>query len=194
MPNENEYKNWIRFESLSREYQVLKSEQSARIGFRDNLLYVTLASMGALLGFSLFDNSLDSKDSERALCLLAGPWISIILGWTYSINDRAITRIARYTENQLKKHFERLEGLDSFSVLEWETIHRSYKGRFARKLIQISIDLFAFPFAGAFFLVLAIQKSKMDFGNFGLCLIILEVILLILVAGHIILNSGLNSD
>jgi hypothetical protein len=35
------------------EYQQLKEEQAQRIGFRDNLLYVTLALFGTVLAFAL---------------------------------------------------------------------------------------------------------------------------------------------
>ncbi|GDY58781.1 hypothetical protein SVIO_094040 [Streptomyces violaceusniger] len=35
------------------EYEQVKEEQRARIGFRDNLLYATLAAMAAIITFSL---------------------------------------------------------------------------------------------------------------------------------------------
>ena len=39
------------------EYNTLKAEQSARIGFRDNLLYVTLGVFGATVSFAVSDPS-----------------------------------------------------------------------------------------------------------------------------------------
>ncbi|WP_019502890.1 hypothetical protein [Pseudanabaena sp. PCC 6802] len=62
------------------EYDKLKHEQVQRIGFRDNLLYVTLALFGTVLVFALGD-----KGNPYALLVL--PWVSLVLGWTYVVND-----------------------------------------------------------------------------------------------------------
>ena len=44
-------------EVLLAEYNCLKSEQAQRIGFRDNLLYVTLGVFGAVVSFAVSDPS-----------------------------------------------------------------------------------------------------------------------------------------
>jgi hypothetical protein len=50
-----------------REYDKIKVEQAARIAFRDNLVYVTLVSYGAVMAFA-------AKDNHFALLIL--PWVS----------------------------------------------------------------------------------------------------------------------
>ncbi|WP_417384158.1 hypothetical protein [Gimesia sp.] len=182
---------WLQFESLSREYQALKSEQSARIGFRDNLLYVTLGSLGALLGYSFFSLEQLEVNADRALALLAGPWITIILGWTYCINDRVITQIARYVELNLKQKMQQIEGLDRCAPFEWEILHRTDENRFARKLMQLIIDLFAFPIAGVTFIVLSLSQSYLSLGVMGTTIAVFEVLLLLVLTWHIIANCGL---
>ena len=57
-----------------REYDKLKDEQASRIGFRDNLLYVTLTVYGALIAFAL-----SNPDFIHGLLVL--PWVCLILGW-----------------------------------------------------------------------------------------------------------------
>jgi hypothetical protein len=39
------------------EYEKLKDEQTQRIGFRDNLLYVTLGVFGAVISFAVSSKS-----------------------------------------------------------------------------------------------------------------------------------------
>ena len=65
------------------EYDKLKDEQTQRIGFRDALIYTTLGAFGALLSF-VVTNSLNYYS------LLIVPWICVILGWTYLVNDDKI--------------------------------------------------------------------------------------------------------
>lgn len=49
-------------EIFFKEYDKLKSEQAQRIGFRDNLLYVTLGLFGTLVSFAV------SNPSNYYLC------------------------------------------------------------------------------------------------------------------------------
>ena len=77
------------FEVYFQEYSKLKEEQAQRIGFRDNLLYVTLALFGTVLAFALGD-----KANPYALLVL--PWVSLVLGWTYLVNDQKISALGRY--------------------------------------------------------------------------------------------------
>jgi hypothetical protein len=74
---------------LISEYEQVKEEQRARIGFRDNLLYATLASMAAIIGLTL-------QKAGRVELLLLLPPISVLLGWTYLVKDEKISAIGRY--------------------------------------------------------------------------------------------------
>jgi len=62
------------------EYQKLKDEQIARIGFRDNLIYATLIAIGGILSYALSNTA-----SNRAVLIL--PLATVALGWTHLIND-----------------------------------------------------------------------------------------------------------
>ncbi|MCI5161639.1 MAG: hypothetical protein D3917_06375 [Candidatus Electrothrix sp. AX5] len=55
------------------EYSSLKAEQAKRIGFRDNLLYVTLGVVGGVCAYAV-------KKPEYATALLLVPWACFILG------------------------------------------------------------------------------------------------------------------
>lgn len=72
-----------------REFDKLKSEQIARLGFRDNLIYVTIVAVSGILSFAL--TNLANYDA-----LLLVPWATLILGWTYLVNDEKISAIGRY--------------------------------------------------------------------------------------------------
>ena len=65
---------------LLEEYRTLKAEQGNRIGFRDNLLYVTLGLFGAIASFAL-------SSDENGPAFLVIPWVCFVLGWTYVVND-----------------------------------------------------------------------------------------------------------
>ena len=81
------------FEIYLQEYSKLKDEQAQRIGFRDNLLYVTLALFGTVLAFALGE-----KANPYALLVL--PWVSLVLGWTYVVNDQKISALGRYIRHE----------------------------------------------------------------------------------------------
>ncbi len=129
------------------EYGKLKDEQAQRIGFRDNLLYVTLALFGTVLAFALGE-----KANPYALLVL--PWVSLVLGWTYLVNDQKITAIGRYIRYKLVEKVNELtgqanEGVEEVqSIFGWEIVHRSDRRRKRRKIEQLIIDEIAFVMSG----------------------------------------------
>ena len=60
---------------LLAEYKAMKQEQLARISTRDNLMYVTLASLAAVVAAAI-------QLKHPALLLLIPP-VCLVLGWTY---------------------------------------------------------------------------------------------------------------
>ncbi|MEE1732012.1 hypothetical protein PUR33_23135 [Streptomyces sp. BE282] len=120
---------------LLAEYDRLKEEQKTRIGFRDNLLYFTLAAATAIVAITV--------QSGQPQLLLSIPAICLILGWTYLVNDEKISAIGRYVRDRLGP---RLGGLTSAhsAVFGWETYHRNVAGRTVRKRLQTAVDLFAY--------------------------------------------------
>ena len=108
------------------EYQQIKTEQVARIGFRDNLLYVTLVAIGGVLTVT------HSAHSRGYLLLI--PVVTFVLGWTYYANDHMITAIGRY----FREH-PALSG-----AMGWETGHPADRRRATRKRVQAGVDLVTF--------------------------------------------------
>jgi Ca2+/Na+ antiporter len=129
------------------EYDKLKNEQTQRIGFRDNLLYVTLSVFGGVLAFAL-----DDKVNPYALLVL--PWVSLVLGWTYLANDEKISAIGRYIRYTLVEKVSNLAcraGADIGeieSIFGWEIAHRSDSRRKRRKIEQLIMDEIAFVVSG----------------------------------------------
>ncbi|MFB7777511.1 hypothetical protein [Streptomyces bauhiniae] len=120
---------------LLAEYDRLKEEQKTRIGFRDNLLYFTLAAVTAVVALSV--------QSGQAGLLLSAPAICLILGWTYLVNDEKISTIGCYVRDQLGPRLGELASA-SGTVFGWEIYHRSVVGRSMRKRLQTAVDLFTY--------------------------------------------------
>lgn len=123
---------------LLTEYQTLKDEQKARIGFRDNLLYVTLAAVAAVIAAA--------AQAKQPQMLLALPPVCVVLGWTYLVNDEKISAIGDYVRNELGPRLAAAAGSSGTAevVFRWETAHRSDARRRSRKLIQCAVDQAAF--------------------------------------------------
>ncbi|MFJ8112812.1 hypothetical protein [Streptomyces sp. NPDC096132] len=116
------------------EYQSVKDEQKARIGFRDNLLYVTLAVVAAVIAAA--------AQARQTAMLLALPPVCVVLGWTYLVNDEKISAIGRYVRGELGPRLAAMAG--SAEVFGWETFHRGDSRRTSRKVVQCVVDLLAF--------------------------------------------------
>ncbi|MGY5055027.1 hypothetical protein ACWDFR_13225 [Streptomyces sp. 900105755] len=122
---------------LLAEYQAVKDEQKARIGFRDNLLYVTLAVVAAVIAAA--------AQAKQASMLLALPPVCVVLGWTYLVNDEKISAIGLYVRDELGPRLAQLASVGGeFATFGWEAYHRTDVRRRTRKAIQAVIDLTAF--------------------------------------------------
>ncbi|MFF3610830.1 hypothetical protein [Streptomyces sp. NPDC002580] len=118
------------------EYAQVKDEQRARIGFRDNLLYATLAAVTAVVAATL-------QSPMRAGLLLILPPVCLVLGWTYLVNDEKISAIGRYVSTELTHRLAAVtpERQECFG---WEVAHRSDGRRRSRKVLQLLVDLLTF--------------------------------------------------
>jgi hypothetical protein len=120
---------------LLAEYDRVKDEQKARIGFRDNLLYVTLAAVTGVVAVS--------AQTGRTDLLLTLPLVCLVLGWTYLVNDEKISAIGRYVRTELGPRLTALSAAPA-PLFGWETYHRGDPWRVSRKLAQTLVDLLAF--------------------------------------------------
>jgi hypothetical protein len=120
---------------LLSEYDRIKEEQKTRIGFRDNLLYFTLAASTAVLAITV--------ESRQAQLLLAVPAICLVLGWTYLVNDEKISAVGCYIRDQLGPRLADLIGAHG-AVFGWEIYHRDDASRTTRKRLQTAVDLFTY--------------------------------------------------
>ncbi|MFM9372118.1 hypothetical protein [Streptomyces sp. Da 82-17] len=120
---------------LLAEYDRLKEEQKTRIGFRDNLLYFTLAAVTAVVAVTVH--------SGQPRLLLSAPAICLILGWTYLVNDEKISAIGCYLRDQLGPRLGELSSARG-AVFGWEVYHRNVAGRTMRKRLQTAVDLFTY--------------------------------------------------
>ena len=129
-------------EVLLAEYTCLKSEQAQRIGFRDNLLYVTLGVFGAAVSFAV-------SNPSNYYALLVIPWVCLILGWTYVVNDEKISAIGRYIRYKLVDKVKELTGYEELETLfGWEIAHRDDRHRRRRKIQQLIVDEITFVASG----------------------------------------------
>ena len=113
---------------LLQEYAKLKDEQAQRISLRDNLIYATLLTLGAVVA---------AAAQLGIYALLALPPASTALGWTYLVNDERISRISLYIRTEIAPQLEQIVGRPMFS---WETVHRQDPGRRTRKTMQFLMD------------------------------------------------------
>ncbi|MGW3458242.1 hypothetical protein ACWDE9_01205 [Streptomyces olivaceoviridis] len=121
---------------LLAEYQTVKDEQKTRIGFRDNLLYVTLTVVAAVIAAA--------AQARQTAMLLALPPVCVVLGWTYLVNDQKISAIGAYVRGDLGPRLAELAQAGGDAAFRWETAHRGDARRVSRKVVQCVVDLLAF--------------------------------------------------
>ncbi|MFB2877749.1 hypothetical protein [Floridanema aerugineum] len=167
-----------------KEYEKLKDEQTQRIGFRDNLLYVTLGVFGAVISFAL-------ANKTNYYALLVIPWVCLILGWTYLVNDEKISALGRYIRlNLVEKIKEQTGHTDIESIFGWEIVHRSDRRRKRRKIEQLIIDEITFVFSG----VIALVAFRFLVTQFPVTIHILwwaDIILLLILGVEIVIYADL---
>ncbi|NJN10091.1 MAG: hypothetical protein HC815_19695 [Richelia sp. RM1_1_1] len=166
------------------EYEKLKEEQSQRIGFRDNMIYVTLGVFGGIVSFAL-----SNKINYYALLVI--PFVCLILGWTYLVNDEKISAIGRYIRLTLvEKIKQETTSNEIESIFGWEIVHRSDKRRRRRKIEQLIIDEITFVFSGICGLVAFwILVQQHHWAIIFLC--VMEMVLLIILGIEIFIYADL---
>jgi hypothetical protein len=167
-------------ELLVLEYQQVKAEQQARIGFRDNLLYAMLASVAAA--------AVGAVQAGLPAALLLLPPVSLLLGWTYLVNDEKISAIGRYVRTVLAPRLAALAATRE-AVFGWESAHRADPRRSARKYLQLAVDLLAF--CGSAAAALAVWWATGDGGPALLAVSAAESAALAVLAWQIVVYADL---
>jgi len=166
------------------EYDKLKAEQTQRIGFRDNLLYVTLGLFGTIVSFA-------ASNSANYYAFLILPWASLILGWTYLVNDEKISAIGRYIRLTLvEKVKEKTGHADVESLFGWEIAHRSDRHRSRRKIEQLIVDEITFVLSGIITLIsfwALVPGTPLAINILG----VVELLLLLILGWEIIVYADL---
>jgi hypothetical protein len=165
-------------EILLKEYDKLKSEQTQRIGFRDNLLYVTLGLFGTVVSFAV-------SNPANYYAFLIIPWVCLILGWTYIVNDEKISAIGQYVRTELAQKVKEKTGvLEIESIFSWESYRRGDKGRRIRKIEQFIINQITFVIPGIVALLAFYYLVKNAVGEIKI-LACVELLLLLILAVEI---------
>jgi hypothetical protein len=148
------------------------------------MLYVTLGVFGGILSFAL-----SGKSNYYALLII--PWVCLILGWTYLVNDEKITAIGRYIRLTLVEKIKEYTGhSDIESIFGWEIAHRSDRRRSRRKIEQLIIDEITFVASGLSCLVAFWWLVPQP--NWPIVLLVLvEMVLLIFLGVEIVLYADL---
>lgn len=122
-----------------KEYERLKEEQKARIAFRDQMIYISLGVIGAVFSFTLENNN-------YSIALLILPFICIVLGWTYLVNDIKISEIGTYICGKLIPNIikEELSDMKNNNTDTWENYHSDTPHRYMIKIIQLMVDIVVF--------------------------------------------------
>jgi hypothetical protein len=176
-----------RFELAKQEYIKLKDEQTKRIGFRDNLLYVNLVLIAGIMSFAFAGEHGDNRWRFHGL-LIAG-WVALVLGWTYLVNDEKISAIGRYIRHTLARD---LDPTTPESLFGWEGAHRSDVRRMHRKVEQLVIDELSFPGIGLGSVILFLALPSYP-GHWALLSAVVEALLLVVLGVEMFLYADLAS-
>jgi hypothetical protein len=169
---------------LVKEFEKLKDEQNKRIEFRDHMIYITLGVIGTVFSFIL-------EKPEFNTALLVLPFICIILGWTYLMNDEKVTEIGVYIKNILIPIIEKSKSDPELSLHNnWEVYHKKAHNRASKKVIQLILDIMLFCFSALFSII-----SFFYFNNSVKCyhviIALIESVLILYLASHFIISLRL---
>ena len=181
--------NDILFKIYMEEYSKLKDEQKSRIGFRDNLIYVTLVSIGAILSYA-------TRCPKYYYAFLILPLSNFILVWTWLLNDEKITSIRKYIQNNLTSYINKLLESNNSTIFAWENFHRKDKNRMWRKMLQLLANELLYCISGLFsvFLFFHYSQTTLFVVSKVSILGIFEIILLIIVGIKIFICSDIKDS
>lgn len=177
--------NSIKLDFLLKQYEKLKDEQQKRIEFRDRMIYITLGVIGGVFSFIL-------EKPEYITALLVLPFICLILGWLYLMNDEKISEIGNYLRKILLPKIESIETENKFSIFpSWEEFHKQSFKRKRNKIVQITLDLLLFCVSALFSLTSFLYLNPV-ITCFQKIIVITEVLLIIYLSIEFIITSKID--
>lgn len=181
--------NNIPFKVYMEEYSKLKDEQRSRIGFRDNLKYVTLVSIGAILSYA-------TGDPKNYYAFFILPISNFILGWTWLLNDEKITSIGKYIQNNLTSCIIELLKSNDSTIFAWEHFHKKEEKRMGRKILQLLANELLYCISGLLSVFLFFHYSNTTLFIVSKVLILgcFEIILLIIMGINIFIYSDIKDS
>jgi len=103
---------------------------------------VTLGLFGTVVSFAV-------SNPANYYAFLIIPWICLVLGWTYVINDEKISALGQYIRIELAEKVKEKTGvLEIESIFSWESYRRGSRGRRIRKIEQFIINQITFVIPG----------------------------------------------
>ena len=117
------------------EYKALKAETLQRVLSRDRSTYLAVVSIGAAV--TLFD-----KWDHPALLFLV-PWVCLLFGWQYLMNDVKISHAGDYFRDNLGPRIQECVDLKEHPF-QWSFSHAEDRLRFPRKIFQTFVDISIF--------------------------------------------------
>ena len=176
------------FEIYQKEYLKLKDEQRSRITFRDNLIYITLVSIGAVLSYA-------TSDPKNYSTFLILPLSNFVLGLIWLLNDEKISKIRQYIENSLKSNVNELFECNYKYIFGWENFHRIGKKWKRRKFLQLLANELLYCISGLFSVFLFFNYSNIPFfPNQGVSILgIFEIVLIVLLENTKSIYSDIKS-
>lgn len=178
-----ELNNKINF--FFKEFEKLKDEQNKRIEFRDHMIYITLGVIGGVFSFIL-------EKPEYITALLVLPFVNIILGWTYLMNDKKISEIGDYIREVLIPKIELSLRDDNLNIYpSWEEYHKMLPDRRKTKIFQLVLDLLLFSLTSALSVVLFFFNVS-EINKLQLFVIIFESLIVVFLAIQFI-NASVNT-
>jgi hypothetical protein len=131
------------------------------------------------MGFAFAKDPASNPYQFHALLLAA--WVTLILGWTYVVNDQKISAIGEYTRESLKNAFDS----EDKNLFGWEWFHAEDEPRWRRKFEQLVIDELSFTVVGivAVFLFLFLSPN---YGRWSVACAAMEIFLLFVLGCEIV--------
>lgn len=138
------------------EFDKLKDEQIGRLAYRDNLFYLSMGIIGAIVATYF-------AYAGARMVLLWLPWAMFIVGVAHLTCERRIQDIGLYIRKHLAPNLAAQTGRKADDFFAWETFFRKSRWHPWRKRLHLFSSVLLYVFSGVAavtFYVLSHDKAK----------------------------------